>query len=136
MPGFPASIAISSGHLAELEKLAQKSLPNESCAFLLGRGEDRIAVLEVLPMKNAGVSRVSFAIAPADLLRAYGLAEKKGLQVAGIFHSHPSPPRPSGTDVQFMEINPVVWLIYSTTDNRFAAWVFEDRVRQVKLVRE
>ena len=46
-----------------------------------------------------------------------------------------SSPRPSGTDVQFMEINPVVWLIYSTTENRFAAWIFSDRVREVKLVR-
>jgi proteasome lid subunit RPN8/RPN11 len=86
-------------------------------------------------MKNAEASRVSFTIAPDDLLHAYALAEKKGMQVAGIFHSHPSPPKPSGTDVQFMEVNPVVWLIYSTTENRFSAWVFADRVREVKLIR-
>lgn len=135
MPDFPTSIALTSGQLAGLEKLAKESMPAESCAFLLGRGENQVVVSEVLPMKNAEASRVSFTIAPGDLLHAYEHAEKKGLQVAGIFHSHPAPPGPSGTDAQFMEVNPVVWLIYSTTENRFAAWVFADRVREVKIAR-
>ncbi len=84
-------------------------------------------------MKNAQTSRVAFEIPADELLKAYDYAEKKGLQVAGIFHSHPSSPAPSGTDRRFMEINPVVWVIYSTTESRFAAWVFEDGVRPVKM---
>ncbi len=110
------------------------SMPNESCAFLLGSGQDKIVIAEILPVKNAHATYASFEIPPDDLLKAYDYAERAGLQVAGIFHSHPSSPSPSRTDVCFMEINPVVWVIYSTTEGRFAAWVFEESVREVDMV--
>ncbi len=77
---------------------------------------------------------VSFTIPPEELLQVYRLAESKNLEVMGIFHSHPSTPAPSRTDEKYMEINPVVWLIYSTTQHRFGAWVFDDRVREVEMV--
>jgi hypothetical protein len=38
---------------------------------------------------------------------------------------------PSGTDRKFMEINPVVWLIYSTTEHNFKAYVYENDVVEV-----
>jgi proteasome lid subunit RPN8/RPN11 len=111
-------------------------MPNESCAFLLGSGQqkDRIAIVEILPVRNANATYASFEIPPDELLKAYDYAERKNLQVAGIFHSHPSPPSPSRTDARFMEINPVVWVIYSTTEDRFAAWIFEENVREVGIV--
>ncbi|AIF83725.1 putative metal-dependent protease of the PAD1/JAB1 superfamily [Candidatus Nitrososphaera evergladensis SR1] len=111
-------------------------MPNESCAFLLGSGQGKISIAEILPVKNAHASYASFEIPPEELLKAYDYAERKEMQVAGIFHSHPSPPSPSRTDVRFMEINPVVWVIYSTTENRFAAWIFdEENVRQVDMTK-
>ncbi|MER3408010.1 MAG: hypothetical protein C4292_04445, partial [Nitrososphaera sp.] len=114
-------IALSASQLQALENLARDSLPNESCAFLLGhvstttdtengRRNVLVQVKEVLPMANADRSSVSFTISPDETLRAYQLAEEKGLQVAGIFHSHPSLPAPSSTDARFMEVNPVVWV--------------------------
>jgi proteasome lid subunit RPN8/RPN11 len=128
-------IALSASQLQALEKLARDSLPNESCAFLLGHAGTTadtesggssnvlVQVKEILPMANADSSSVSFTISPDETLRAYQLAEERGLQVAGIFHSHPSLPAPSSTDARFMEVNPVVWVIYSTTVNRFGAWM-------------
>ncbi len=124
-------ITLTARQLAELEDLAKQSLPNESCALLLGKES---SVLEVLPIANAGLSEVSFTIPSEELLMAYHLAESKEMDVVGIFHSHPSSPAPSSTDEKYMEINPVVWLIYSTTQNRFGAWVFEDKVRQAEMV--
>ena len=126
----PAFIILSQSQKTELKKLAINSLPSESCAFLLGKES---AVKEVLPMKNTDNSRISFSIHPDEILEAYRLAESKGLDVMGIFHSHPSPPAPSGTDRRFMEINPVVWVIFSTTENSFAAWVFADNVKKVEI---
>lgn len=126
----PAFITLSESQKTELKKLAINSLPSESCAFLLGKES---AVREVLPMKNADNSRVSFSIPPYEILEAYRLAGSKGLDVIGIFHSHPSSPAPSATDKRFMEINPVVWLIFSTTEDRFAAWVFADSVKKVEV---
>lgn len=139
-------IILDAAQLKELEKLALSSLPNESCAFLLGaadgEGGSKVVVKEVLPMANADRSQVSFTISPEDTLRAYQLAEGRGLHVVGIFHSHPSVPSPSGTDARFMEVNPVVWVIYSTTEERFGAWIYGDddgdgggrRVKRVEII--
>lgn len=129
MQDAPDAIIFTSKQLNELERLARDSLPAESCAFLLGSGAATIE--EILPMNNADASRVSFTIPPAEILEAYKLAESKKLHVAGIFHSHPSAPAPSLTDRKFMEINPVVWVIYSTTQDKFGAWIFADKVREV-----
>ena len=121
-------ISLAPTQIEQLTRLARSSLPNESCAFLLGK-KDR--VVEILAMQNADQSAISFSIEPQDVLRAYDVAESKKLQVIGIFHSHPARPAPSNTDKKFMEINPVVWLIYSTTEQEFKAYVYDSDVREV-----
>ena len=121
-------ISLTAGQIERLASLAKDVLPNESCAFLLGRND---RVVEILPMRNADESAVTFSIEPQELLRAYDLAEGKKLQVIGIFHSHPARPAPSSTDRKFMEINPVVWLIYSTTEQKFKAYVYDSDVSEV-----
>lgn len=125
-----ATIALNRVQLEKLTEIAKDALPNESCAFLLGRESE---IVDIVPMRNADESRVSFSIEPQELLQAYDAAERRGLQVAGIFHSHPSKPAPSSTDKKFMEINPVVWVIYSTTENKFKAFVYDDAVREVAI---
>jgi proteasome lid subunit RPN8/RPN11 len=116
-------IFLTAGQIDQLASLAKSSLPSESCAFLLGKDNK---VVEILPMQNADRSAVSFSIEPHQVLQAYDLAESKKLQVIGIFHSHPAKPAPSSTDKRFMEINPVVWLIYSTTEHEFKAYIYDD----------
>jgi proteasome lid subunit RPN8/RPN11 len=133
MQDIPLSIILKQSQLSELERHAKKSLPNESCAFLLGNGTEHVTISEVLIVENALADSVSFAVHPDELLKAYRTAEEKKMQVAGIFHSHPSRPEPSSTDARFMEINPVVWVIYSTTENRFSAWVLADKMRLVEI---
>ena len=123
-------ISLTAGQVERLISIAKQALPNESCAFLLGKDDK---VVEILPMRNADESQVSFSIEPQEVLHAYDLAESRKMQVIGIFHSHPARPAPSGTDRKFMEINPVVWLIYSTTEHRLKAFVYEDDVREVEL---
>jgi proteasome lid subunit RPN8/RPN11 len=128
------SIELSSRQLDELAKLANDSLPNESCAFLLGRGKnDVVDVDEILQMNNADRSMISFSIEPQELLHAYDLAEKKKLQIIGIFHSHPAKPVPSSIDSRYMEINPVTWVIYSTSTGEFKAYIYDDRVRGIAI---
>lgn len=120
------TITLRSAHFDFLVRIAKESLPLECCAFLLGSGENDFLVHEILPMKNVDESKFSFSIEPEQLMYAYGLAEKKKLQIVGIFHSHPSKPVPSLTDVRFMEINPVVWLIYSTITNQLKGYIYDD----------
>jgi [CysO sulfur-carrier protein]-S-L-cysteine hydrolase len=121
--------------LDNLAYLAGNSLPNESCALLLGNhtNENEIKVVDSLSMKNSDESPTRFRIESQELINGYLTAEKRNLNVVGIFHSHPAPPVPSSTDKIFMEINPVVWLIYSTITSQSKAYIFEQKVRQVQL---
>lgn len=116
-------LSLTPAQIRQLARIAKDALPNESCAFLLGANDN---VVKILPMRNIDESPVTFSIEPAELLHAYNLAENKGLEVIGIFHSHPARPWPSSTDMKFMEINPVIWLIYSTTESQLKAFVYDD----------
>jgi proteasome lid subunit RPN8/RPN11 len=98
--------------------------------LLLGEND---AVAEILPMRNVDESPLTFSIESTELVDAYNLAESKGLQVIAIFHSHPAQPSPSSTDIKFMEINPVVWLIYSTTEWQLKAYVYDEYVKEVTI---
>ena len=124
------SISLTVRQIEELVSIAKDVLPNESCALLLGENNE---VVEILPMRNVDESPVTFGIESTELVDAYNLAESKGLQVIAIFHSHPAQPSPSSTDIKFMEINPVVWLIYSTTEWQLKAYVYEDYVKEVTI---
>lgn len=132
------SFILTQFQLERLASLARDSLPNESCALLLGKNtnkENEIQVIETLSMKNSDASPTTrFRIDPQELINGYLRAEKMGLNVIGIFHSHPAPPIPSSTDKIFMEINPVVWLIYSTLTHESRAYIFEQKkIREVRL---
>jgi [CysO sulfur-carrier protein]-S-L-cysteine hydrolase len=126
------TISLSATQIRKLEGIAKDALPNESCAFLLGHNDK---VKEILEVRNSDQSPLTFRIESKDLLHAYYLAESKGMQVIAIFHSHPTKPWPSSTDVKFMEINPVVWVIYSTTDGQLKAFIYDndDLVREVHI---
>ena len=117
------AIFLTAAQLTKLVEVAKDALPNESCAFLLGHN-DRIA--KILPMRNIDESPVTFSIEPTELIYAYNLAESKGMDVIAIFHSHPAKAWPSSTDMKFMEINPIIWVIYSTTENQLKAFVYDD----------
>ena len=132
------SFILNQFQVERLACLARDSLPNESCALLLGNytnKENEIQVIETLPMKNSdALPTTRFRIDSQELINGYLRAEKMGLNVVGIFHSHPAPPIPSSTDKIFMEINPVVWLIYSTLTNESRAYIYEQKkVREVRL---
>lgn len=129
------SLILTQIELNKLVYFANKSLPNESCALLLGNNnnQNEIKVIDSLAMRNSDESPRSFRIESQELINGYLTAEKMNLNVVGIFHSHPAPPIPSSTDKIFMEINPVVWLIYSTLINQSRAYIFEQKIREVQL---
>lgn len=57
------------------------------------------------------------------------------MEVIAIFHSHPAKAWPSSTDIRFMEINPVVWVIYSTTESQLKAFLYDDHefIREIDI---
>ena len=110
--------------------------PNESCALLFGKkNNETITIDEIFPAENIEKSPTNFTISNEQLIQGYKIAEEKGLEVIGIFHSHPdSEPYPSATDKKFMEINPVAWVIFSTVTNEFKAYMYEDDLTTIPIV--
>jgi proteasome lid subunit RPN8/RPN11 len=123
-------IVFSKSHIDILRKHARENVPNESCAILFGKKENaRFLTKEVFLTKNVEQSPVSFTISNDDLISAYGQAEKKDLEVIGVFHSHPdSTAYPSTTDRKYMEINPVPWVIFSNITDEFKGYILESTV--------
>ncbi len=117
------AISLTTGQIKDLVSIAKDALPDEACAFLLGKNG---RIIKILPMRNLDESPVTFRIDPGEVIDAYNYAESEGLRGIAIFHSHPAKPSPASTDIKFMEINPVVWLIYSTTEWRLKAYVYDD----------
>ena len=125
---------ISRSKLSMLTKFAKDALPLESCALLLGKEKYPADIVhDVVLLRNNDQSRNSFSINPSDLFSAYQLASRLGLGIVGIFHSHPSLPQPSQKDKKFMELNPIVWLIYSTLNHEYSAFLYRGVIVQVQI---
>ena len=108
-------IKISESLRKNLELHANEQNPYEACAILLGNKDEKIwEATEIFLTENIEKSEINFTVSNEQLLEGYKMAEEKGLDVVGIFHSHPkSLPSPSNTDIKFMKGNPIPWIIYS-----------------------
>jgi [CysO sulfur-carrier protein]-S-L-cysteine hydrolase len=129
-------LLITHDHLKKLRILAMNSLPNESCAILLGnKSANKNIVKDIVPLKNAARSNIEFNIDSDELFFAYDKAKSMNLNVISIFHSHPSIPFPSETDKIYMHLNPVIWIIYSTINNSVKSFVLDgvNNVREIKI---
>ena len=117
------TISLTADQIRKLVGIARDALPNESCALLLGNNDN---IKKIWKARNSDESPVRFSIEPKELIHAYAFAESIGMQVIAIFHSHPAKPWPSSTDVRFMEINPIIWVIYTTTCGELKACLYDD----------
>ena len=71
---------------------AERSYPNECCGAMLGHASaERKVVSEAVPLDNAyaGKQHDRYELKPQDLLAADQAARARGLDLIGIFHSHP-----------------------------------------------
>ena len=129
------SVVLLQNHIELLTDHAKRNIPNESCAILFGKIEnENFIVKDVFLTKNIENSSINFTISNDELITAYDEAEKRKLEVVGIFHSHPdSNAYPSTTDKKYMEINPVPWVIFSNKNKEFKAYIFESEIMPVSL---
>lgn len=134
--GISLELVLSDIQKEVLSKKAIEDSPNEACAILFGQKEkERFLVKDVFLAKNIEESPVNFTISNEQLIEGYQEAEKRNLDVIGIFHSHPeSDPHPSSTDKKFMETNPVVWLIFSGISKNFKAYFLDSDLLEIPIV--
>jgi len=92
-----------------MKEQAEGGYPREVCGLLLGRFEDRRQVRQVSEAHAAGNlnqdrSGDRYDMDPTDYLRIENAGRARGLEVVGVYHSHPDhPSRPSETDRQRAE---------------------------------
>ena len=88
----------------QLAQLVEASYPYEACGLLLGRaGETRIDVIRTTSARNLNRTRPKdrYLLDPRDFLAADRTAQAHGLEIVGVWHSHPNnPARPSQTDLE------------------------------------
>jgi len=85
---------------------------------------DREAVVKkIVIAPNVLRSTVRFGIEPQTLAKAIAQANEEGLEIIGLFHSHPALATPSGVDLQYMRFwSDAIWLILSSTGGSMAAF--------------
>jgi|TARA_B110001454_G_C12314143_1_gene264945 proteasome lid subunit RPN8/RPN11 len=118
---------------------SEKAGISESCAMLLGTHDDQQwNVKEVFLTHNAHIdSEISFIITPEELLQGYQLAEKKQLELVGVFHSHPnSTASPSNLDKKFMKANgDIPWIIFSGINTDLRAFKLEQDMENTEEIK-
>ena len=100
----PPRMRLAAGLRRELARLAELSYPYEACGLLLGQAVgELVAVDRVLHARNVDYGRLQdhYLLDPDDFLAADRVARAAGLEIVGIWHTHPdAAPRPSATDLE------------------------------------
>ncbi len=120
-------------HWHEMLAHVDQQVPLEACGLLAGKN-DRVE--KVIPVRNQAQSAARFVMDPYEQLQAFDWIESNGLDLLGIFHSHPAgPATASATDVAEAAYE-VVHLIWSRAQNGWQArgfWIENSRVSEVSL---
>jgi len=87
---------------SELETWTKSGYPEETCGLLLGRTHlGRTETARAVRARNLNRERARdrYDLDPADFLEADAAARAAGLEIVGVWHSHPDhPAEPSETD--------------------------------------
>ena len=130
------SLSVTENQIDSLMRLTKEDLPSESCCLLLGRivNDNEYCVEQVKIMENKTHSEYSFQMDPDELMEVYQWASDNSLDIVGVYHSHLDGSAPSSTDLIFMKLNPVIWLIYEVSGLRFRAFTLvQDILKEVKI---
>ncbi len=92
------ALILTEAQLTQIFVHTQAEAPNEACGLLAGVAE---RVMHVWPAANVAENpAVEYLMDPHDQLRHFQAMEEQGLELLGIYHSHPSSPAyPSPTDL-------------------------------------
>ena len=110
------SLEITSELLAGIHAHGEAAYPEEGAGFLLGAADgERRQITAILPLDNsreASARHNRYLLTPQDFLYGEQQAAALGLDVIGVFHSHPDHPnQPSEFDRDWA----IPWLSYIIT---------------------
>jgi proteasome lid subunit RPN8/RPN11 len=109
-------LKIASAIMEQIQQHGEEAYPGEGAGFMLGRSNvDFREVTAILRLPNAreeSAQHNRYLLTPQDMLHSEQKAEKLGLEVIGVFHSHPDHPnQPSKFDRQWA----MPWFSYIIT---------------------
>lgn len=107
----------------------------ERVGFLIGfaRGS-RVTIVAYYAVGNLEESPAAFTADPLDVISAHKAAWNLGLDVVGVYHTHPcGPPRPSSRDLSGMEKWPLPWIIGGRSGELAAFRLREGRLEGCRL---
>lgn len=97
-------LALSNQLIDKINAHVEEAYPEEGAGFLIGNDGE---VMEILALSNAREDEARhnrFLITPEDYLKAELTADKLGLSLIGVFHSHPDCPNvPSEYDREWAQ---------------------------------
>lgn len=129
----PPALEIPTRCMEDMRRHVSRQTPQEACGFLGGHGQ-RVEI--VLPVANALASPVKFRMDAREQLTAMETIESLGMDLLGIFHSHPKGPgAPSPTDIA-EAVYPVVNLIWFYDKDGWQArgfWIAHGGFQEVQL---
>lgn len=104
---------------------------HERCGVLIGiRENDVITVKEVVEIENIADSPFLFEMSPEGLYRAWMDAERKGMDVVAVFHTHPTGnARPSAFDLEGLKQTGLPWVIVGI--DGIKAFIYRNGIEEV-----
>lgn len=115
-------LILTRNHWQAMRRHVNHRAPLEACGLLAGKNE-RVEI--TLGICNAERSAVRFQMEPRAQWRAFQRIEAAGLDLVGIYHSHPNgPEHPSPTDI-FESTYPVAQIIWVRVDGVWRARGFQ-----------
>jgi proteasome lid subunit RPN8/RPN11 len=130
---------ITDAQLKQIYAHAKEIYPAECCGFLLGSFDDGGLVRQVRQATNQNTERTDrFIISAEEFAKVQFAADEAGLDIIGIYHSHPDwPAIPSQTDIdnawdevyyliasvhEGMPLNTQIWRLADSSPHRLE-WV-------------
>jgi len=127
-------LTINREHRQEILDHLESEVPLEACGLLAGKN-DRVE--KVLIVRNQAQTPVRFVMDPYEQLKAFDWIDSNGLDLLGIFHSHPAGPETASvTDIAEAAYE-VVHVICSRRDNQWKMrgfWIENGRAMEVPLL--
>jgi proteasome lid subunit RPN8/RPN11 len=135
------SLLLKADDLAAIRRQAEADYPNETCGLLGGRWTDSTGgahagdhvkrVERLVPVANArhDSARNRYLIEPDAFRRAAQELERAGLDVIGVYHSHPDhPARPSDFDREhaWPRLSYIIVQVNAGRAGEASSWVLAD----------
>ncbi|WKZ40157.1 MAG: M67 family metallopeptidase [Anaerolineales bacterium] len=127
------SLTLSKEQLQEMTSYVNTHAPLEACGLLAGRDS---RVEKIFYVRNQAQSPVRYVMDPLEQLHALEWIDDHGMDLLGIFHSHPTGPETvSPTDIAEAAYA-VTYVILARMEDEWRArgfWIENDDYREVTL---